>query len=141
MLLDLWVAAWTEAMPAIDFEARRGWFAERLDQHQHGGALLIAARSEPSELLLGFALVDPTTRYLDQLAVGPDHQGRGVAGLLVAEAKRLSPAGLALHVNQDNARAVRFYHRQGFVVAGEGRNPRSGLPIWTMRWERGAAEG
>ena len=24
-LVDLWVAAWTQAMPQIDFEARRPW--------------------------------------------------------------------------------------------------------------------
>ena len=26
-LVDLWVAAWRETMPEIDFEARRGWIA------------------------------------------------------------------------------------------------------------------
>jgi putative acetyltransferase len=58
--------------------------------------------------------------------------------MLLGEAKRLSPGLLELHVNQDNARAVRFYQKHGFGVAGEDVNPRSGAPVYLMRWaERG----
>jgi putative acetyltransferase len=59
---------------------------------------------------------------------------RGVADLLLAEARRLSPQNLDLHVNQDNARAVRFYQKHGFVTVGEDVNPRSGAPIYRMQW-------
>ena len=69
-LADLWVATWTLAMPAIDFEARR-----------------------------------------------------------------LSPAAITLDVNLDNARAVAFYRREGFVQIGEGANPRSGLKTLKLRWD------
>ena len=30
-LADLWVAAWTQAMPQIDFEARRPWLKAHLE--------------------------------------------------------------------------------------------------------------
>jgi putative acetyltransferase len=133
-LLDLWVAAWTEAMPSIDFETRRAWFAARLDAHLQDGALLIAAQSETERAILGYALVNPSTGYLDQLAVDPPHKGRGIASSLIAQARERCPNGLELHVNQDNARAVRFYRRHGFTIAGGGINPRSGLPIWNMVW-------
>lgn len=133
-LLDLWVASWTDAIPSIDFRARRSWFAERVDGHLGAGALLVTARPDDGGPLLGYGLVNPVKRYLDQLAVEPAWKRRGVGSALVEEAKRLCLEGLGLHVNQDNARAVRFYERHGFAIDGDGMNPRSGLPIWTMRW-------
>jgi len=42
---------------------------------------------------------------------------------------------VTLHVNTDNARAVRFYEKQGFVIASEEKNPRSGAPIYRMQWK------
>ena len=44
------------------------------------------------------------------------------------------PAGLELHVNLDNPRAIRFYEREGFVKIGEGVSERSGLTILHYRW-------
>ena len=42
--------------------------------------------------------------------------------------------GSALDVNQANARAVRFYEREGFRKVGEGVNPVSGLETLAMEW-------
>ncbi len=50
--------------------------------------------------------------------------------LLLDDAKRLSPARLDLQVNKDNARAIAFYEKHGFVMAGEGVNPVSGRPVY-----------
>jgi putative acetyltransferase len=55
--------------------------------------------------------------------------------MLVDEAKRRSPAGIRLLVNTDNARAIRFYERNGFVQAGEDVNPTSGRPVLRMEWK------
>jgi putative acetyltransferase len=72
--------------------------------------------------------------YLDQLVVAPERWGSGLAAALLAEAKRLSPRGLDLLVNKDNARAIRFYQKHGFVYAGEDKNPVSGIPVNRMTW-------
>jgi len=53
---------------------------------------------------------------------------------VVDEAKRRSPAGVTLLVNKDNARAIRFYQRNGFVHAGEDVNPTSGRPVLRRAW-------
>ena len=66
--------------------------------------------------------------------VAPEAWGSRVAHALLAEARRLSPAGLDLKVNADNARAIRFYQKQGFSVTGTDINPRSGAPIRKMAW-------
>ncbi|WP_081852986.1 GNAT family N-acetyltransferase [Bosea sp. 117] len=133
-LVDLWVASWQAAMPEIDFEARRGWLAARLDSLAAEGSVARLA-VEPGGALAGFVMVSPATGYLDQLAVAPRLWGSGVAQALVVEARRLSPGRLELHVNQDNPRAVTFYEREGFRRSGMGVNPRSGLPIWRYVWE------
>ena len=90
--------------------------------------------AEADGALIGFVTVDPKTMYLDQIVVAPEHWGSGVAQALLDEAKRLSPRGLILHVNKDNARAIRFYEKHGFVYVGEDKNPLSGKPVNRMAW-------
>ena len=130
--LDVWVAAWQAAYPAIDFEVRRGWTRDRIAELERTGSQSLVVLGDGR--ILGALVVNPDTGYLDQLVVATECQGRGIAEVLMAEARRLSPAGLDLHVNQDNARAVRFYEKQGFAITGEDKNPRSGAPVYTMSW-------
>jgi len=66
--------------------------------------------------------------------VAPEHWGSDAAKLLVDEAKRCSPERVTLLVNKDNARAIRFYERNGFVHAGDDVNPTSGRPVLKMEW-------
>jgi putative acetyltransferase len=84
--------------------------------------------------LVGFVTVDPATLYLDQIVVAPESWRSGVGAALITEARRISPRGLDLDVNIDNARAIGFYRRLGFSIAGAGVNPISGKPVHRMRW-------
>ena len=90
--------------------------------------------AEQAGALGGFVTID-RKGYLDQLVVAPDHWGSKLAERLVNEAKRLSPDGITLLVNTDNARAIRFYERNGFVHAGGDVNPTSGRPVLRMAWK------
>jgi putative acetyltransferase len=130
--IELWRRTWQIAYPRLDFTARVDWWRARWRNELVTTASIVVAES--SGRLLGFVTVDPTTGYLDQIVVAPEAWGSALAGALLAEAKRLSPAGLDLAVNADNARAIRFYEKQGFVVAGSDVNPRSGAPINKMAW-------
>jgi len=133
--IELWRQSWQEAYPAIDFAARVDWWRERWRSELVPRATFGVA--EAAGALAGVVTVNTTTGYLDQIVVAPPHWGAGIAEMLLDEAKRLSPALLALHVNQDNARAVRFYRKHGFAIAGEDVNARSGAPVYLMKWSKG----
>jgi putative acetyltransferase len=135
-LIALWVAAWRDVFPLIDFPARAPWFAGHLDGCLAKGATLTLA--EDAQGLAGFALFDAASGEMDQLCVAPRAQGAGAARALMAALKQASPR-IALAVNRDNPRALRFYEREGFRVTGESVNPRSGLPVLAMEWTREAA--
>ncbi len=130
--IALWQETWQQAYPSIDFAARVAWWRERWRSELVANAAIIVAEQENA--LVGFVTID-TKGYLDQLVVSPDHWGSSLASALVDEAKRLSPGGITLLVNNDNARAIRFYERNGFVRAGEDVNPISGRPVLRMAWK------
>lgn len=134
-MADLWVESWVKTLPEIDFEARRPWLAEHLDALAADGALIRAAEREGR--VAGFVTIHPVTGHLDQIAVAPAFWGKGAAEALMAEAKRLSPARVALDVNQENPRAVRFYEKMGLAITGAGENPMSGRRTYRMEWRGG----
>jgi putative acetyltransferase len=130
--IALWQATWQQAYPSIDFAARVAWWRERWRNELVPNAAIIVA--EQAGALIGFVTID-AKGYLDQLVVSPAQWGSKLADALVGEAKRRSPDGVTLLVNKDNARAIRFYQRNGFVHAGEDVNPTSGRPVLKMAWK------
>jgi putative acetyltransferase len=130
--LALWLETWQQAYPSIDFAARVPWWRERWRGELVPKAEIIVA--EQADALIGFVTID-ASGYLDQLVVAPDRWGSKLATALVDEAKRLSPDRITLLVNTDNARAIRFYERNGFAHAGDDVNPISGRPVLRMEWK------
>ena len=133
--IALWLRAWQAAMPEIDFSVRLTWWRERWTRELvPSNTIRIAERDGQ---IAGFVVIDPGSGYLDQIAVAPEDWGTGVAKRLMDEAKRISPARISLEVNQENARAIRFYERAGFERTGDGVNPLSGRPTWRYAWKPG----
>ena len=130
--VELWLKTWQQTYPDIDFTARVPWWRERWRNELVPNAAIIVA--EEAGVLVGFVTID-TKAYLDQLVVTPERWGSKLADVLVDEAKRLSPDCITLLVNEDNARAIRFYERNGFVQAGKDVNPTSGRPVLKMEWK------
>ena len=128
----LWLRSWQAAYPEMDFAERLDWWRKRWRNELTKSADVVMA--EAGGEVIGFVTVDPQTRYLDQIVVAPEHWASGVGSALIAVAKALSPTGLELDVNTDNARALRFYDKQGFSIAGAGVNPISGKPVHRMTW-------
>ncbi|WP_332118670.1 GNAT family N-acetyltransferase [Azorhizobium caulinodans] len=132
-LADLWVATWAATMPDIDFEARRPWFLDHFAKLRAEGAQVPVAETLDGTPV-GFVIIHPATRYLDQLAVAPAQRGTGAAEALMTAARAISPGGIVLDVNQDNGRAVAFYEKQGLRITSASTNPMSGRAIWRMEW-------
>ena len=130
--IELWRRTWQKHYPHIDFNARLAWWRERWCKELVPATRIVLADVDCT--LSGFVTVDPNTTYLDQIVVAPEYWGSDVALALLNEAKRLSPKGLYLLVNKDNIRAIRFYEKHGFVLAGEDKNPVSGLAVNRMTW-------
>jgi putative acetyltransferase len=128
----LWQRTWQEAYPSIDFSQRVAWWRERWRNELVPSATIIVA--EQDRELIGFVTVD-STGYLDQLVVDPEMWGSSLGDALLDEAKLTSPGGITLLVNTDNARAIRFYNRNGFRHTHDDVNPTSGRPVYAMRWE------
>jgi putative acetyltransferase len=135
--IDLWRRTWQLAYPQIDFSARVDWWRERWRNELVPSAVITIAERDGT--MLGFVTVEPQSGYLDQIVVAPETWGSRLAAALLDEAKRIAPDGLELLVNQDNARAIRFYEKQGFVITGADVNPRSGAPLHRMTWRNAAS--
>jgi putative acetyltransferase len=130
--IALWLDTWRQAYPDIDFTSRVTWWRERWRGELVPDANIVVA--EQADALVGFVTID-ASGYLDQLVVSPDQWGSDLGNALLEEAKRLSPDHITLLVNTDNARAIRFYERNGFVQAGGDVNPTSGRPVLRMEWK------
>jgi putative acetyltransferase len=129
--IALWLETWRQAYPSINFDARVAWWRERWRDELVPVARIVVA--EQNGAMVGFVTID-RTGYLDQLVVSPAKWGSDVARLLVDDAKRLSPTGVTLKVNADNARAIKFYVRNGFVKTGDEVNT-SGRTVDLMEWK------
>ena len=90
------------------------------DANVLGGRTRVAV--DPQGVLVGFATVvgDGPSRELDDLFVDPDHQRRGVATLLLADAAERTRRDGATRIEvTGNPHALEFYESVGFVRVGE----------------------
>ncbi|MFD2184706.1 GNAT family N-acetyltransferase [Rhodoplanes azumiensis] len=141
-VIALWQRTWQTAYPRHDFAARVAWWRERWRTELVPMASVVVAEvARPDGTgtgaggaeMLGFVTIDETG-YLDQIVVAPEAWGTPVATALLDAAKAVAPTGIALHVNKDNYRAIRFYEKQGFSIGGEDVNPQSQSPVFMMIW-------
>ena len=77
--------------------------------------------------------------YLAGLFVKKEFRCMGVGKQLLDYIKARYTT-LWLHVYQQNQRAVAFYQREGFGIAGEGADVETGTADYTMTWQRKARE-
>jgi putative acetyltransferase len=129
--IDLWFRTWQQAYPSIDFAQRRDNWRLRWRNELVPSARIVVALH--TDRMIGLVTID-AGGYLDQLVVAPEEWGSDLGDALIAKAKAMSPRGIALLVNTDNARAIRFYERNGFVRTHEDVNPVSERKVYGMKW-------
>lgn len=130
--ITLWHRTWQVTYPDIDFAARVEWWRDRWRTELVPKTKIVVAESDGK--IVGFVTINQRTGYLDQIVVALEAMGTSTAALLLDEAKRLSPREVTLKVNADNARAIAFYRKHGFVRTGGEINPVSGRPIDCLAW-------
>ncbi|MBQ8105620.1 MAG: GNAT family N-acetyltransferase [Afipia sp.] len=130
--IDLWFRTWSQAYPSIDFAQRLdGWRARWRDELVPAAQIFV---TEQNGAMTGFVTIDASGN-LDQLVVAPEAWGSDLGNVLIDKAKAISPGGITLLVNTDNARAIRFYERNGFVHTHDDVNPVSGRKVYGMAWK------
>ena len=95
---------------------------EAEDAGEHPIGYSMAVFGSPKDEDVAAAITIHPTSELSKLYVLPEHHGAGVSVALVeaaaAEARDRGVAGVWLGVNQQNARANRFYEKSGFAKVG-----------------------
>lgn len=75
-------------------------------------------------------------KYLDQLFVAPDYQGRRIGRQLLAFTRKHLPDEIELRCVRENEKAWRWYEREGFVFEKEEVEPMTGFVMKYYRWKK-----
>ena len=75
-------------------------------------------------------------KYLDQLFVAPEYQGRSLGRKLLAFSRRHLPDEIELRCVRENEKAWRWYEREGFVFEAEKVEPMTGYVMKYYRWKK-----
>ena len=123
---DLWAPHWGSHLPPLSFHDRHDWLFDHIENLHEAGSRTVCAVNARTGGVAGFVTFDPAARTLHQIVVASSARGTGAATMLLNEAKRLSPGGLSVDVDRENARAVRFFEREGF----KAHATRAGVLMW-----------
>jgi len=74
-------------------------------------------------------------KYLDQLFVAPEYQGRSLGRTLLAFTRQHLPDEIELRCVRENDKAWRWYEREGFVFEEEKVEPMTGYVMKYYRWK------
>ena len=75
-------------------------------------------------------------KYLDQLFVAPEYQGKELGRRLLAFTRQQLPEEIYLRCVRENEKARRWYEREGFVCEQEQVEPMTGFVMKYYRWKR-----
>ena len=105
----------------VPLEIERGW------------SLFVVDDGGPLAAMLALHL---PKKYLDQLFVAPEYQGRGFGRRLLAFTRTLLPDEIELRCVRENEKAWHWYEREGFVFEKEQLEPMTGLVMKYYRWKK-----
>ena len=75
-------------------------------------------------------------KYLDQLFVAPEYQGKNLGRTLLAFTRQQLPDGIWLRCVRENEKAWRWYEREGFVFEKQEVAPATGFMMKYYRWKK-----
>ena len=86
--------------------------------------------------LAAMLALDLQDKYLDQLFVAPEYQGKNVGRLLLTFTRKHLTDEIWLRCVRENEKAWRWYEREGFVFEKEQVEPMTGFVMRYYRWKK-----
>jgi putative acetyltransferase len=130
----IWAAASSLTRPLIEFEDRRVWLFDVIENWHDQGARTYCALDAMNGHMRGFVTIDPLSKRLLQIVVAPEALGSGLAKTLLLKARSAAPARMDVIVARDNLRALRFFEREGFRPMGPAQDIVTGDPAIILEW-------
>jgi GNAT superfamily N-acetyltransferase len=103
---------------------------------EKGWSLYVADDDGRTAAMLALHLPD---RYLDQLFVAPDYQGKGLGRQLLAFTRKHLPDEIWLRCVRENDKAWRWYEREGFAFEKQEVEFKTGFTMKYYRWKKQGA--
>jgi GNAT superfamily N-acetyltransferase len=128
--MDSWVSTGlAEASPFLLAQLR----ARIALETENGWNLYVADHDGVLAAMLALHL---PKKYLDQLFVAPEYQGRSLGRTLLAFTRQHLPDEIELRCVRENQKAWRWYEREGFVFEDEKVEPMTGYVMKYYRWKK-----
>jgi GNAT superfamily N-acetyltransferase len=135
----VWMEGWVSTGLAEASNFLLANLRARVRHEIDGGWSLFVA--EHRGALAAMLALHPGDKYLDQLFVAPEHQGRGLGRTLLAFTRTQLPDEIWLRCVRENERAWRWYEREGFVFEKEEVSPVTGFMMKYYRWRKATTVG
>lgn len=130
----VWMESWVSTGLAEASNFLLANLRARIRHEIEGGwSLYVADDSGHFAAMLALHMPD---RYLDQLFVAPDYQGRGIGRRLLAFTRQQLPDEIRLRCVRENEKAWRWYEREGFVFEKEEVAQATGFTMKCYRWKK-----
>ena len=128
--MDSWVSTGlSEASPFLLANLR----ARVRHEIEKGWSLFVADDQGTLAAMLALHLPE---RYLDQLFVAPEYQGKSLGRELLGFTRTHLPDEIWLRCVRENEKAWRWYEREGFVFEQEKIEPMTGYVMKYYRWKK-----
>ena len=130
----VWMRSWVSTSLAEPSKFLLANLRARVRHEIENGWSLFVADDE-GRIAAMLALHVPN-RYLDQLFVAPEYQGRSLGRKLLAFTRTHLPDEIRLRCVRENEKAWRWYEREGFLFEEEQIEPMTGYVMKYYRWKR-----
>ena len=130
----VWMNSWasTGLEEASDFLLAK--LRARIPREVENGWSLFVA--DDAGVLAAMLALHLPNRYLDQLFVAPEYQGKDLGRKLLAFTRQRLPDEIYLRCVRENEKAWRWYEREGFVFEKEAVEPMTGFVMKYYRWKK-----